>query len=675
MSSKLVAQVESLRSKLRRYSYEYYVLDQPTVSDKEYDKLFNELLDLEKNHPELQDPHSPTQQVGSVVLSKFSKVRHRIPMLGLQNIYNTEELGEMFDRWTDALGKAPVVTLEPKFDGLAVELIYENGKLEKAATRGDGDTGEDVTANVRTIRSVPLVLLPGHPPLLEVRGEILLMKEDFFKLNEERVRAGEAPFANPRNAAAGSIRQLDSRVASQRKLALFSHSAGAIEGWTPKSQQDLMAHFSKWGLKVNPLLKAGESPAEIQGYYAELEAMRPKLPYEIDGIVIKIDSLSAQQELGFVARSPRWAVAYKYRAQEANTVLLDVTFQVGRTGTITPVAELAPVEIGGVTVKRAGLHNADQIAAIGLKIGDTVVVRRAGDVIPDVQSVVLAKRTGKEKKIVFPKKCPECKTPIVRTEGEAAHRCPNHQCPAQIAEGLKHFAAKRAMNIEGLGEKWIEQLMQHKLIHHFSDIYDLTPKALRQLERQGERSAEKLVQAIEKSKDSTLGRFIFALGIRFVGESTAKYLASYFGDIHALIKATKEELLEVEEVGEKVALEIQEYFANSENVKEVERLLKKGVQPKAAKRVAAGPFEGMTFVVTGTLPSLSRDEAKEFIETRGGKVASSVSKNTSYLVVGEDAGSKLAKAEKLGVARLSEAELKRLEKAAAAKNVLKEKLS
>ncbi|MCB0403908.1 MAG: NAD-dependent DNA ligase LigA [Bdellovibrionales bacterium] len=647
-------QVENLREKLRLYDYQYHVLDQPSVSDQEYDRLFNELLRLEAEHPELRDALSPTQKIGGSPLEKFEKYRHRQLMLGLQNVYNEEELGEYFERWQQTLGDAFKVTAEPKFDGLAVELVYEKGRLVVASTRGDGETGENVTENVKTIRSVPLLLRGSFPSLVEVRGEILLMKEDFRKLNEERLRNGEAPFANPRNAAAGSIRQLDPREAAKRSLDFFAHSAGQIDSYTATTQSGLLKDFAKWGLKTNPLTRLLKSRSEVQAYFEDLEKKREGLAYEIDGVVIKLDSLAGQRELGNVARSPRWAVAYKYKAQEANTQLLGVTFQVGRTGVITPVAELEPVEIGGVTVRRAGLHNEDQVQALGLKVGDWVVVKRAGDVIPDVQSVLTDKRTGKEKKIRFPSKCPACGAPVVRLEGEAAHRCTNRACPAQMIESLKHFVGKRAMNIEGLGKKWIEIFAEHKLIHHFSDVYDLKKPDLRKIERQGERSTDKLLHAIERSKDTTLARFIFALGIPFVGESTAKLLADHYGSLEAFLGASSESLQTVEEVGEKVAESIRKFAEEPHNQKEIRRLLERGVHPKASQRNLSDGLSGKTFVITGTLPTLSRDEASALIQSHGGKTSGSVSKKTSYVVVGEAAGSKLEKATALGIPTLTE---------------------
>ncbi|NBT58910.1 NAD-dependent DNA ligase LigA, partial [bacterium] len=640
----------------------YYVQDSPVISDEAYDKLFQELMKLEAEHPELRSPLSPTQKVGGSIIDKFSKYKHSQPMLSLQNIYNSEESATFYKRWEESLSKPFSLLVEPKFDGLAIELVYKNGGLVVAATRGDGETGEDVTENVKTIRSIPLHLRGGFPDLLEVRGEIILLKEDFEKLNQERAKAGEPLFANPRNAAAGSIRQLDPKVAAKRKLDFFPHGVASVKGLKAKTQMELLESFRSWGLKTHSLYKEVSSLEAIEKFYKKVETDRDSLPYEIDGIVLKINSFKDQDELGFVARSPRWAVAYKFKAQEGVTKLNDVIFQVGRTGVITPVAVLEPVWVGGVEVKRAGLHNEDQIQALGLKIGDTVVVKRAGDVIPDVVSVIEKKRTGREKSVVFPKKCPACSSGIHRAPGEAAHRCPNMACPARLAEGLKHFCSKRAMNIEGLGDKWIDLLLENKLIHHFSTLYDLDKETLMTLERQGERSAQKLVDSIQRSKDTTLDRFIFALGIPLVGERTAELLAIHFGSLKHFLDASDEDFAQVEEVGPTVTEKIREFLDEPKNRNEIERLLKKGVQPKweASKAGTSGELKGLTFVITGTLPSLSRDEAAQLIRQNGGKVTNSVSQKTDYLVVGEEAGSKLEKARALGIRLLDEAALKNL---------------
>lgn len=660
---KILKQAEELREKLEQHNHLYYVLDKPSISDEAYDKLFRQLLELEQQYPELQSPHSPTQKVGGQPLDKFSKYKHRHPMLSLQNIYNAEELSDFYERWTKNIGDNFKVVAEPKLDGLAIELVYEQGQLVMGATRGDGTTGEDVTHNIKTIRSVPLRLRGKFPDILEVRGEVLFMKSDFLALNKERIANDEPPFANPRNAAAGTIRQLDPQIAEKRRLDIFCYGIGELSNLKADDQMGLYEQFHHWGLKTNPLIKCVDSVKALQEYYHWLEEKRASLDYEIDGVVLKVNSFKQQEELGEVARSPRWGVAYKFKAQEGITTLLDVIFQVGRTGVITPVAVLEPVQIGGVEVKRAGLHNQDQMEAIDLRIGDTVVVKRAGDVIPDVQSVLTDKRTGKEKKIKFPKKCPSCQGEVHRLEGESAHRCTNVMCPAKIAESIKHFVSKRAMNIDGLGKKWIDQFMDAGLIHHFSDLYDLTEDQLLNLERQGKKSVENLLAAIEASKTVSLGRFIYAMGIPFVGERTADLLSQHFGTIEEFLNAKPEQFTHVEEVGEKVAAAIAEFLHDSKNKQEIKRLLKKGVTPSRATRTASateGVFIGKTFVITGTLPSLSRKDAEDLIRSNGGKVTSSVSKNTSYLLLGESPGSKLAKAESLGVTLLSEEELVRL---------------
>lgn len=650
--------IEYLIEELWKHNYQYHVLDRPIISDEEYDSLFAELKALEKAHPDFLSPYSPTQKVGGMAIKRFPKYKHHEPMLGLQNVYSPEEFAQTYKRWKESLETSFQLVAEPKFDGLAIELVYEGGNLIVAATRGDGETGEDVTSNVRTIRSVPLKLRAPFPERLEVRGEILLMKEDFYKLNEQRARAGEPLFANPRNAAAGSIRQLDPKVASERNLTLFCHGVGQVVGMQAQSQTDLLASFREWGLKTNPMTQVLGSETEVDEYYRKLDTERAALPYEIDGVVLKIDSFALQRQLGTVARSPRWAIAYKFRAQEGNTKLLDVVFQVGRTGVITPVAVLEPISIGGVEVRRAGLHNEDQIRVLGIRIGDTVVVKRAGDVIPEIQSVLIEKRSGDEKPIVFPKKCPSCGDKIVRPEGEAAHRCLNLDCPAQLAERLRHFASKRALNIEGLGEKWIELFIEHKLIHHFSDIYDLTVKDLLTIERQGQRSAEKLVEAIDASRHTTLDRFIYGLGIRFVGERTAELLAVRFGTLERFLEADEEQLCHVEEVGPRVSASILEFIRDAHNRKQIQKLLSKNITfAKIATTSGGGPLEGKTFVITGTLPTLSRDQAEDLIRTHGGKITGSVSKKTSYVVVGESPGSKFDKAKELEIPILDEKQL------------------
>lgn len=658
--------LEKLRAEIREHDYRYYVLDRPTISDDAYDQLFRELETLEREHPDLADPLSPTQRVGGAPLSKFAKLKHAVPMLSLQKLHATEEVAEAFERWQKHLGGSVAVVAEPKMDGLAVTMHYASGRLAVAATRGDGTTGEIVTENAKTIGNLPLVLRGDDTPgTFEVRGEVVFLVEDFAALNAELVAKGEAPFANPRNAAAGTMRQLDPRITARRKLRFFAHGAvvdAAAEKTLP-THGDTLDMLAAAGFSVSPGWKRLHGLEKTLEYFEKLEAKRNSLPFEIDGAVVKVDSYREQRELGTVARSPRWAAAYKFKAQEANTRLVDVVFQVGRTGAVTPVACLAPVSVGGVVVQRAVLHNEDQVKALDVRIGDTVVVKRAGDVIPDIVSVVCELRPKDAKAIVFPKKCPVCSTALVRPEGEVVARCPNVDCPARVLESLRHFASKRAMNIEGLGEKWLELFVMNGLVKDFASIYDLEKSDLLKIDRQGERSAEKLLDAILRSKRPPFGRFLFALGIRFVGERTAELLALRFRTIERFLEATDEELLTVDEIGERVAQAVREFLDDKRNRKAIARLLERGVKPEPPATPvsgAAAPFAGKTFVVTGTLPTFSREDAENFIRAHGGKVTSSVSKNTSYLVVGESAGSKLEKAKALGVEQLSEAALRKL---------------
>ncbi len=663
MSDSTLTEIKKLRKEIEEHAYKYYVLDAPVISDEAYDKLFKKLEALEAKHPEFFDPYSPTQKVGGAPLDKFKKYKHRQMMLSLQNVYTEEEFSDFYDRCTKGLGEAFSLVGEPKFDGLAIELVYEKGKLVVAATRGDGETGEDVTENIKTIKSVPLTLRGTPPELLEVRGEVILLKSDFEKINADKAKKGEPLFANPRNAAAGSIRQLDPKVAAQRNLDLFCHGVGEMTANASiDSHTALLDYFKELGLRTNPLRKKLESAEDVFAFYKSLEAKRESLNYEIDGLVLKVDNFRQQRELGFIARSPRFAIAYKFKAQEGTSKLNDVLFQVGRTGAITPVAILEPVWIGGVEVKRASIHNEDQINLLGLKIGDTVIVKRAGDVIPNLQSVVLEKRTGKEKNIHFPKTCPSCNGPIVKDPEESAHRCNNMACPARLSESLKHFCSKRAMNIEGLGEKWTLQLLETGTVRHFSDLYKLKVEDFLKLDRQGEKLASKLVRNIESSKKATLDRFIYALGIRFVGERTAELLALHFGTLDKFLTATVEELTAVEEVGERIARSLFEFLSDEKNIEEIASLRKNGVEPTPLV-VSGGnssKFSGKVFVITGTLPTLSRDQASDLIRQNGGKVSSSVSKNTDYLLAGEEAGSKLKKATELEVPIISEEDLHKL---------------
>lgn len=661
--------VEGLSDFLEEQNYNYFVLDRPIISDYDFDRLLGLLKKLEDAFPSLEKPTSPTTRVGGKALERFQKVEHRTPMLSLSNTYSTDELKDFDQRvrkfldWAE--DKNLVYLAEPKFDGLAIELVYEKGLLTKALTRGDGITGEDVTENVKTIRNIPLKLKTKNPPsLLEVRGEILLFKKDFLDLNRQREEDGEDPFANPRNAAAGSIRQLDPKIAASRPLRSYIYGLGVYEGIEFESHSEFEDTAHKWGLPCNPLREKCHNISQVLKYYSKLENQRHSLEYEIDGTVVKVDSFALQKSLGTIAKSPRWAVAAKYAPTQAKTVIEKIEVQVGRTGALTPVAVMKPVEVGGVTVTNATLHNQDEIDRKDVRPGDTVVVQRAGDVIPEVVEVVLEKRPAHSKPFKLPSHCPACHTLAIKPEGEAVSRCPNPLCDARVKESLKHFVSRRAMNVEKLGDKIIEQLVDHDLVKTFSDIYFLTRENLETLPRQGEKSISNLLESIESSKNSLLSRVIFALGIRFVGEQTAKDLAKYFKDIHALFKADIDSLLEVPGIGEKVAQSLVEATRQSSLKKEIHRLEEAGVQmhvaPASKALEGSTKLEGKTFVITGTLDGLSRDEAKDLIESHGGHVSGSVSKKTDYLLCGTDPGSKLTKAESLGVKVISLDELKKL---------------
>ncbi len=655
------AQIQKLRDEIRLHDYNYYVLDAPKVSDQAYDKLFAELAQLESEYPEFVTPDSPTQRVSGGISSAFEKSPHRTPMLSLSNSYSPEDILAFKDRALKFLDRNEDFEFfcEPKFDGLAMELIYENGVLTGALTRGDGSVGENVLSNVRTIRSIPLRLHTTKPPsLVEIRGEILIFKEDFRRLNEAQQEAGETPFANPRNAAAGTIRQLDPQITAQRTLKFFAYSLGAYEGVSFESQHQLTEQFSKWGLpvvsqidkKLARVVKSSEGAVE---YYHTIEKMRPNLAFDIDGIVVKIDDFELQGRLGFVARNPRWATAAKFAPEQGTTVVKEILVQVGRTGALTPVAIMEPVRVGGVSITHATLHNQEEINRKDVRVGDTVIIQRAGDVIPEVVSVVLDKRPKNSKPFQIPHKCPICHQEATQLEDEVILRCTNVVCPAVLKESLKHFVARRAMNIEKLGDRLIEIFVENELIKSFSDIYRLTEKDILALDRQGEKSAENLISAIEKSKTATLSRFIFGLGIRFVGEQTAKSLASHFETIEDLSMATQEELLLVEDIGPKVAESITKAFENPKLKKEIATLQKLGIEISNKKSAShnSSALQGKKFVITGTLPR-GRNEVKELIERNGGLVLSSVSKKADFVLAGDEAGSKLEKAQELGVAIL-----------------------
>jgi len=653
------ARAEELRRQLEHHNRMYYVLDEPQVTDAEYDALFRELQAIEGQYPELVTPASPTQRVGGAALDKFAPLPHRLPMLSLENATNEEEIRE-FDQRVKKVLALPVeadvgYVCEPKMDGLAVELVYEDGVLTVASTRGDGLTGEDVTANIRTIRSLPLRLSgTDTPQLLEVRGEVYLSLEAFQHINREKEENGEPPFANPRNAAAGSLRQLDPRITARRPLSVFCYAPGVSEGTTFDSQQEFFAFIGTQGLPVNPLVRQVSGIEAAVSYYREMQERRESLPYEIDGTVIKVNSYALQRELGEKSRSPRWAIACKFPPRQAETVVEAIIPSVGRTGVITPVAHLRPVAISGVTVARATLHNWDEIAAKDIRVGDAVLVERAGDVIPAVVRVLTEKRTGNEQPLPPPQTCPECGSEVVRIADEVAVRCMGLSCPPQIRESMIHFASRDAMDIEGLGEKFIEQLLSLELVHNVADIYRLTRADFMRFERMGDKLAGNLLAAIENSKQRELGRFIFALGIRHVGERTAKTLAQAFGSLESLEQATIEELTSIRDIGATVAQSIRTFFDNRDNVAVIRRMLEAGVAPTVEEKRVGGRFTGKNFVFTGALSGFTRDQARKIIEDEGGHVVGSVSRKTDYVVAGEEPGSKLDKARELGVAVLSE---------------------
>jgi len=651
-----------LKAALDRHNHAYYVLDNPSIPDAEYDKLFLELQALETEHPELATSDSPTQRVGGAPLPQFEQVRHAVPMLSLGNGFDDEDIIAFDKRVKDGLSSEADIdyATELKFDGLAISLRYEDGVLVGAATRGDGTTGENVTANIRTVRAIPLRLHGDKAPqVLEVRGEVLMYKDDFARLNQRQRDAGQKEFANPRNAAAGSLRQLDSKITAQRTLRFFAYGIGVLEGVPmPASHSALLDWYSELGLPVCKERAVVQGADGLLKFYNGIGAKRAELPYEIDGVVYKVDRLDQQQKLGFVSRAPRFALAHKFPAQEALTVVQGIEVQVGRTGAITPVARLAPVFVGGVTVTNATLHNEDEVRRKDIQIGDTVIVRRAGDVIPEVVAYVPESRPADARPFEMPKTCPVCGSAIIRLEDEAIARCSGGwvKCSAQRKGGLQHFASRRAMDIEGLGDQLIEQLVDKKVITTAADLYRLGLTALAELDRMAEKSAQNVLDALEKSKSTTLARFIYSLGIRHVGEATAKELARHFGNMDAVLAANEEQLLEVADVGPVVARSIVSFFSDGLNVELVNQLRAAGIHwsEGAGIEIQAKTLAGKTFVLTGTLPTLTRDEAAQMIEAAGGKVSGSVSKKTGYVVAGADAGSKLTKAEELGITILDE---------------------
>ena len=664
--AKLVAEAKRLRERIERANHRYYVLDDPEVADSEYDEWMRRLVELETAHPELASEDSPSRRVGAPPLASFPTVRHTIPMLSLANATSEEQLREFEERIRRFLGLAGEVAYlaEHKLDGIAVELVYEQGRLVQGSTRGDGLQGEDVTANLRTIRSVPLALRrarggPPPPERLEVRGEVVISKAAFRRWNAERAERGLPEFANPRNAAAGSLRQLDPRMTAERPLEIFCHGAGEVRGFEPKTQSGFLAACRDWGLRVNPANRVCASLAEVVAYHGETEAARDRLAYEIDGIVVKVDALALQRRLGEVSRSPRWAIAWKFRPRQAETRVRAIEPSVGRTGTITPVASLEPVAVGGVTVSNASLHNMDEVERKDVRIGDWVVIERAGDVIPYVVRSLPERRTGEERRFEMPHDCPRCGGPVVRAEGEVYYRCTMPACPAKLEQRIRHFASKGAMAIDGLGEKLVAQLVEKEMVATLADLYTIRPEALAELERMGEKSAENLVAEIERSKRAPLDRLIHGLGIRHVGEATAKALADRFGAVDRFLAATEEDLLEIRDVGPEVAHAIATFLGDERNRAEIEALLAAGLSPHAAVR-KSGKLSGKRFVFTGGLATMSRHEAQRHVERLGGRIASGVSKGVDVVVAGEGAGTKLKKARELGLEILSEDEFREL---------------
>ncbi len=649
--------LKELRETLHTHAIRYYVEDDPTIPDAEYDRLMRELLEIEENHPELVTADSPSQRVGGMPLSGFESVTHEIPMLSLDNAFDDDELNAFNRRMGDRVPAAKQASFccEPKLDGLAVSLLYENGILVRAATRGDGATGENITENVRTIKSIPLKLQgEGWPQRIEVRGEVFMPKAGFDKMNEQALKKGDKVFVNPRNAAAGSLRQLDSRITAKRPLAFYAYSVGVIDGGQlVGSHYERFIQLKGWGLPMSPETKRVESLDEVKAYYRDILQRRADLPYEIDGVVIKLDDIALQEQLGFVARAPRWAIAYKFPAQEEMTKLNDVEFQVGRTGAITPVAKLEPVFVGGVTVSNATLHNADEIERLGVQVGDTVIIRRAGDVIPQIVSVVEEMRPETARPIIFPTHCPVCQSEVERVEGEAVARCTGGLvCQAQRKEALKHFVSRKAMDVDGLGDKVIEQLVDKEMVSTPADLFKLRAGELTILERMGPKSAQNIVSALEQSKQTTLPRFMYSLGIREVGEATALNLAHYFFTLEAISEATVEQLIEVPDVGNIVANHIHSFFAQESNQKVIQELIQLGIEWKEIEAKSDDepqPLAGKVVVLTGSLSQLSRGDAKAALQALGAKVTGSVSKNTDILFAGEAAGSKLAKAQELGI--------------------------
>jgi DNA ligase (NAD+) len=654
-----------LRGEIEYHNYRYYVLDDPEISDAAYDALLKELETIEAAYPELKTPHSPTQRVGAPPLDTFGTVSHSIPMLSLANAMQADAVIEFDERIKRFLKTDEDIqyVAEPKLDGVAVELIYERGELIASSTRGDGFIGEDVTQNVRTIKSIPLQLIARHdalPERLEVRGEVYMEVSDFQALNKRREEQGEPSFANPRNAAAGSLRQLDSAVTAQRPLKIFCYGIGEVKGREFTGQWEVLQTLPRWGIRINPLVRRCRDIREAIAYYQEVNILRETQPFEMDGVVIKVDSFALQRGLGEVSRSPRWAVAFKFPAKEESTKILDIRAQVGRTGTLTPVAEMEPVRIGGVEVKRATLHNQDEIEKKDVRIGDTVLVRRAGDVIPEVVKVIFSKRTGAERRFIMPKSCPVCGSDVVRLPGEAAHRCVGISCAAQLKGRIRHFASKRAMDIDGLGIKLIDQLVDKGLLKDIADLYELTRDDFSQLERMADKSAENLIKALAKSKHPSLARFLYSLGMRHVGEHIAQVLARELITLDRCSQISIEELEGIPGIGSEVAQSVNGFFKDKKNREVIKRLQKAGITIAEQSAKRAIPLQGKTFLFTGALEGMTRDEAKDLVLALGGEIASGAGKGVDYVVVGKEPGSKYAEAKELGLTIINETEFKRL---------------
>ena len=662
----IIAKIEDLRKTLHHHNYRYYVLDDPEISDSEYDRLMQELIRLETTYPDLVSPDSPSARVGAPPLAKFDQIAHTLPMLSLDNGFADEDILEFDKRVQRYLNSQSEIlyTAEPKMDGVAVELVYEDGKLLAASTRGDGVTGELITANVKTIGAVPILMRADRssvvPSLLEVRGEVYIGIEAFKNWNAERMDQDQPSFANPRNAAAGSLRQLNSKITASRPLEIFFYGVGVVEDYVFESHWELLQALKKWGFRINPLIRPRISIKDVLKYHRELSQQRHQLPYDIDGMVIKVDSLSLQQQLGATTRSPRWAVAYKFQAIQETTILENIEIQVGRTGVLTPVAHLKPVNVAGVTVSRATLHNEDEIEKKDVCIGDTVLVQRAGDVIPEVVKVILSKRTGAEKKFSMPDRCPVCSAAVARIEGEAATRCINSSCSAQVKERIKHFASKGAFDIDGLGAKLVDQLVEKGLLTSFADLFKLDKETLAGLERMGDKSGENLILAIEASKKISFARFLYALGIRHAGEHVAALLADQFESLEDLTSCPQQDLTDIDGVGPVVAESIANYFQQEKNLGTIQSILDSGVQIVFEAKRKPEKFGGKMFVLTGTLDGMTRRQAKDMITAAGGKVSGSVSRNTDFVVAGDSPGSKLKRAKDLGLAVIDEAGFKKL---------------